>query len=86
MGKKTESAKTQFANIIKLKRYELKLTLHDVQNVCGIHRGYLWMIENEKRGIPTIETIMRIEKGMGVKCGMLVKKAVELLKSEVYRK
>lgn len=86
MGKNTESPKTQFANIIKKKRYELKLTLQDIQNICGIHRGYLWMIENEKRGIPTVETIMRIEKGMGIKCGMLVRKAVELLKGEVYRK
>ncbi len=86
MGKNIESAKKQFADIIKLKRYELKLTLQQVQNACGIHRGYLWMIENEKRGIPTIETIMRIEKGMGIKCGVLVKKAVELLKSEVYKK
>lgn len=86
MRKKTESAKTQFANVIKIKRYEKGLTLQQVQNVCGIHRGYLWMIENEKRGIPTVETIMRIEKGMGVKCGVLVKKAVELLKGEIYGK
>ncbi len=86
MGKKTESAKTQFANVIKAKRYELKLTLQQVQNACGIHRGYLWMVENEKRGIPTVETIMRIEKGMGIKCGEFVKKAVALLKSEVYKK
>lgn len=86
MGKNTESPKKQFANIIKRKRYELGLTLQQIQNICGIHRGYLWMIENEKRGIPTVETIMRIEKGMGIKCGVLVKKAVELLKSEVYKK
>lgn len=86
MKKKIDSAKTQFANVIKIKRYEKGLTLQAIQNICGIHRGYLWMIENEKRGIPTVETIMRIEKGMGVKCGVLVKKAVELLKIEVYRK
>lgn len=86
MSNKTESPKKQFANVIKRKRYELGLTLQQIQNVCGIHRGYLWMIENEKRGIPTVETIMRIERGMGVRCGVLVKKAVELLKSEVYSK
>lgn len=86
MPKSIETPKKQFANVIKRKRYELGLTLQQIQNICGIHRGYLWMIENEKRGIPTVETIMRIEKGMGVKCGVLVKKAVELLKSEVYRK
>ncbi len=86
MKKSIESPKKQFANIIKQKRYELGLTLQQIQNVCGIHRGYLWMIENEKRGIPTVETIMRIEKGMGIRCGVLVKKVVELLKGEVYSK
>ena len=57
-----------------------------MQYKCGIHRGYLWMIENGKRGIPTIETIMKLEKGMGIKCGKLVKEAVRLLESEVYGK
>ena len=87
MGKKLpDSPSKQFSNIVRLRRHELGLTLQNIQNKCGISRGYLWMIENKKRGIPTIETIMRIEKGMGVKCGVFVKKAVELLKEEVYGK
>lgn len=86
MANNTDSPKKQFARIVRLKRHELNMTLQEIQNKCGIHRGYLWMIENEKRGIPTIEIIMRIEKGMGIKCGLLVRKAVELLKGEVYGK
>lgn len=84
MGKnKSDSPSSQFAKIVRTKRRELGLTMQNIQDKCGIARGYFWYIENDKRGIPTIETIMRIEKGLGVKCGVLVRKAVELLKGIV---
>ncbi len=75
----------KFAKIFRDERRNRDLTYKDIQNKCGIHKGYLWMIENGKRGIPTIEIIMKIEKGMGIKCGVLVVKAVELLKKVVYK-
>lgn len=90
MGKKLnkvpipDSPRKQFARIIRHKRRELGITLQEIQNKCGVHRGYMWYVENGQR-MPTIETLMRIEKGLGIKCGTLVKKAVELLKDEVYK-
>ena len=43
------------------------------------------VIENKKRGVPTLEIILRLEIGMGMKYMELVKKAAELLKPNLWR-
>ncbi len=73
----------KFSNIFKEERIKRKLSYKDVENISKIHHNYLWMIENGKRGIPTIKIIMKIEKGLGIKCGVLVMKAVGLLKGNI---
>ena len=87
MGKyNSDLPKNKFAEIIRNTRQKNKKSTTNVYDEGGVTRGYQWMIENKKRGIPTIEIIMKLEKGIGVKCGSLVKKAVDLLKEGVYGK
>ncbi len=76
----------KFSDLVINERDKSGKSTSDVEKRCGVSRGYQWMIENKKRGIPTLEIIMRLEKGIGVKCGYLVNKAVKLLKERVYKK
>lgn len=87
MTKKDQnSPKYKFAELIRKERINNKLSTDQVEKAGGVTRGYQWMIENKKRGIPTIEIIMKLEKGIGLKCGYLVNKAVGMLKNRVYGK
>ncbi len=73
---KRNEPKYKFAEMIRELRASRGYSPKDVEDNCGIKKGYLWMVENEKRGIPTLEQIMKLEKGLNVKCGYLVNKAV----------
>ena len=84
MGK-NDSPNHQFADLLKEEREKNNRSAEEVYKECGISRGYQWMIENKKRGIPTIEVIMKLERGIGLKCGYLVNKAVGFLKERVWR-
>ncbi len=85
MGKMTDSPKFKFAQLLRSEREDKGKSTEDVAKISGVSRGYQWMIENKKRNIPTIETIMKLEKGIGLKCGYLVNKAVGLLKDRVWK-
>ena len=84
--KDQNSPKYKFAELVRKERVKRGLSDADVFKTGGVSRAYQWMIENKKRGIPTIEIIMKLEKGIGLKCGYLVDKAVGLLKDRVHGK
>ncbi len=79
------SPKYKFAELIKKERNDAGLDRNEVCDKGGVSRSYQWMIENKKRGIPTIEIIMKFEKGLGLKCGYLVMKAVGILKDKMLK-
>ncbi len=78
------SVRFKFAQLVRKEREGKGRSTEDVENEGGVSRGYQWMIENKKRNMPSIETIMKLERGIGLKCGYLVNKAVELLKDKVW--
>ncbi len=76
---KRNEPKYKFAEMVRELRASRGYTPKDVEDNCGIAKGYLWMVENEKRGIPTLEQIMKLEKGLKCSSGYLVNKAVKFI-------
>jgi repressor LexA len=51
------------------------LTLQGLASAAGCTKGYLSSVENEKRGVPTDEILVRLEVALGLAAGELVRAA-----------
>lgn len=51
------------------------LTLQGLASAAGCTKGYLSSVENEKRGVPTDEVLVRLEVALGLAAGELVRAA-----------
>ena len=62
-------------DVIKELRKEKGLTIRQLQNLTGISNAYLSQIENGKRGLPSVDFIIKLYGPLGVPFAEMMEKA-----------
>jgi len=63
---------TQFGKKLREVRLKKKLSQGDVSRILGVHRSYISGLERGRRN-PSLLTVQRVAKALGVNVGELVK-------------
>ncbi len=71
--------------LLRSRRKERKLTLKNVAEKASISEGFLSQVENDVNS-PSVETLIRICKAIGVDAGDLISRASKQTKVEVIRR
>ncbi|MCG6929404.1 MAG: XRE family transcriptional regulator [Desulfofustis sp.] len=71
--------------LLRSRRKERKLTLKNVAEKASISEGFLSQVENDVNS-PSVETLVRICKAIGVDAGDLISRASRQTKVEVIRR
>ena len=71
--------------LLRSRRKERKLTLKNVAEKASISEGFLSQVENDVNS-PSVETLIRICKAIGVDAGDLISRASRQTKVEVIRR
>ncbi|WP_428387551.1 helix-turn-helix domain-containing protein [Mucisphaera sp.] len=67
----TESSRERFGELVRRLRRRRGLTLDALAERCGVTKGYLSLIENERVGTPSDEVVNGLAAGLGVSDGSL---------------
>lgn len=59
----------------KIRMSKQGLTLDKLSESTGLSKGYLSKLENDKRGVPKVETVKKIARGLDISYYELLKKA-----------
>ncbi len=71
--------------LLRSRRKECKLTLKNVAEKASISEGFLSQVENDVNS-PSVETLIRICKAIGIDAGDLISRASRQTKVEVIRR
>ncbi|WP_374019828.1 helix-turn-helix transcriptional regulator [Paenibacillus thiaminolyticus] len=69
---------SSLGELIHFKRLEQSMTLEQLSNIVGIHKGYLSKLENGAIQVPGFRKILAISLGLGISFQDIVEKYIEI--------